>query len=247
MQILFRPRLCQWPASGALLTAVLVLALGVSLPVLAGEQEIARITVTGEGRVDARPDMATVSLGVTTEGKSATAAMAANSAELARVLENLRAAGIEERDLQTSGLSLNPRWDNSNGDGRAPVISGYVASNMLTVRVRALEALGTVLDAAVQDGANTLNGVQFGLVESGPVLDEARRRAVADAKARALLLTGAAGVSLGQVLSISEGGGYGGPVPMFRKEALMVSDAVPVAQGEISLAATVTIVWEIKP
>lgn len=220
----------------------LVLAAALALPMaVAAEEAPALITVTGEGRVDARPDMATINLGVTTEGKTAVEAMAANSAELARVLENLRAAGIEERDLQTSGLSLNPNWD-SDSSGRNPRIAGYIASNMLSVRVRALDALGEVLDAAVQDGANTLHGVAFGLSEPNPVLDEARRRAVQDALRRATLLAEAAGVELGDIVSITESDGYAPPTPMYRMAA---EAAMPVAEGEVSMGASVTVVWKI--
>lgn len=224
----------------------LSLAAALALPITsaAWAEATARITVTGEGRVDARPDMATISLGVTSQGGTATAAMAANSANLARVLANLRAAGIEDRDLQTSGLTLNPDW-RSVDNGSPPRIVGYVASNMLTVRVRGLDGLGAVLDAAVQDGANTLNGVSFGLAQPDPVLDEARKRAVADALHRAGLLTEAAGVTLGPVVAISEGGGNFAPAPMFRMQTAMAADVVPVAQGEVSVSTTVTMVWEI--
>ncbi|MDT8856660.1 SIMPL domain-containing protein [Paracoccaceae bacterium Fryx2] len=214
------------------------LTLPVALPALAEEP---RLTVTGEGRVDARPDMATISLGVTTQGATAAAAMAANSDELGRVLANLRRTGIEERDVQTSGLSLNPNWVQVANDGSAPVIKGYVASNMLTVRVRALETLGGVLDAAVKDGANTLNGVTFGLTDPAPAMDEARTLAVADALARARLLAGAAGVRLGPVVSITEGGGYSGPAPMFRMAESVA--AVPMAEGEVAMSANVTVVF----
>lgn len=216
----------------------------ISLAGAAFAADPARITVTGEGRVDASPDMATISLGVTSEAPTAAAAMAANSVELGRVLANLRGAGIEGRDLQTSGLTLNPNWrsDDNGSNGR---IVGYIAANMLTVRVRALDSLGVVLDAAVKDGANTLNGVSFGLAQPEPVLDEARKRAVADALHRALLLTEAAGVALGAVVAISEGGGNFAPSPMFRMEGAMADAPVPVAQGEVSLSASVTMVWEI--
>jgi len=216
----------------------------ISLAGAAFAADPARITVTGEGRVDASPDMATITLGVTSEGTTAAAAMAANSAALAQVLANLKAAGIADRDLQTTGLALNPNWQ-SDDNGSNPRIVGYVASNMLTVRVRALTGLGAALDAAVKDGANTVDGISFGLAQPEPVLDEARRRAVTDATHRALLLTEAAGVSLGAVAAISEGGGNFAPVPMFGKAADMTASAVPVASGEVSLSASVTMVWEI--
>lgn len=213
-------------------------------PAHAGETG-ARITVTGEGRVEARPDMAVISLGVTSEGKTAAGAMTGNSAQLAKVLENLKAAGIAERDLQTSGLTLNPNWDHRSDGG--PVIQGYVASNQLTVRVRDLASLGGVLDAAIKDGANTLNGVGFGVTDQAPLLDEARKRAVADARHKADLLSVAAGVVLGPVVSIVEGGSGGGPAPQFRRAEAMMADAVPVAEGEISVSASVTLVWELQP
>ncbi|MEA5161647.1 SIMPL domain-containing protein [Cereibacter johrii] len=203
-----------------------------------------RLTVTGEGAVAGRPDMATITLGVTTEAATAAEAMAGNSEKLGRVLQRLKEAGLEDRDLQTSGLSLNPNWTQSP-DGEAPRIAGYVASNMLTVRVRALDRLGAVLDQAVQDGANTLQGVSFGLVDPQPAMDEARRKAVARAQARAQLLTEAAGVQLGPILEIREGGdGYQPPMPMYREAAM---DApVPVAEGEIETTAQVTLVYELK-
>lgn len=202
-----------------------------------------RITITGEGRVEVAPDMATVSLGVTTEAATAAEAMAANSDELARVLERLRWAGIAERDLQTSSLSLNPNWHHGQGPD-SPRIVGYVASNQLTVRVRDLALLGGVLDAAVKDGANTLNGVSFGVTDPAPLLAEARKRAVADARERAALLAEAAGVGLGPVEAISEGG-TGGGMPMYRGAPIAMEAAVPMAEGELSISATVTVVWQI--
>lgn len=224
----------------------LMLATALAMPAAAAmaEAESPRISVTGNGSVESRPDMATISLGVTTQGGTAAEAMGRNSEELGRVLERLRASGVEDRDLQTSGLSLNPNWTNAS-DGTAPTISGYVASNQLTIRVRALDRLGEILDASVKDGANTLNGVSFGLADPKPVEDEARKRAVADAAARAALLTSAAGVQLGQVISITEGGGFEPPMPMYRMDAAMAAP-VPVAEGEISTGATVTIVYAIN-
>ncbi|QYK43159.1 MAG: SIMPL domain-containing protein [Paracoccaceae bacterium] len=206
---------------------------------------IPQITVTGEGQVEAAPDLATLTLGVTTEGVTAAEALSANSAALATVIANLRAAGIEGRDIQTSGLSLNPVWSNYSGD-RPQRIDRYQAVNGVTVRVRALDGLGTVLDAAVKDGANTLNGLAFGMAEPGPLMDEARNRAVADARRRAELLAAAAGVRLGRVLTIGEGGGGGMPAPMFRADAALASP-VPVEQGEVAIRASVTVVWELLP
>ncbi len=218
------------------------LALPVAAPALAQDAMPPMITVTGEGVVEATPDIATLMIGVTTQGATAAEALSANSAAMAAVLARLTTAGIEGRDLQTSNLSLGPdysKFDSSSGG----VPSTYIASNMLTVRVRALDTLGTVLDAAVADGANTLNGLTFGLADPDPVLNEARKEAVADARAKAELLAAAAGVKLGKIVSISEAGGMTDPVPMFRQEASAAG--VPVQGGELGLSANVTIFYEI--
>ncbi|NBE06284.1 SIMPL domain-containing protein [Paragemmobacter ruber] len=227
------------------LSALLLSGAVLASPVMADQHvSPATITVTGEGVVTAAPDLATVSLGVTTQGATAAEAMAANSASLAAVLERVKAAGVEDRDIQTSTLNLNPNWSNSDGSSM-PEIQGYVATNTLSIRVRDMAKLGPILDAAIADGANTLNGVSFGLAEPDPAMDEARKAAVAEARARAELLTGAAGVGLGRIVSISESGGYAPPMPMYRMEAAMADAPVPVAGGEVGVTAQVTITWEI--
>jgi uncharacterized protein YggE len=202
------------------------------------------VTVTGEGTVQAAPDIATITLGVTTEGKTAAEAMAANTAAQTRVFERLRAAGIEDRDMQTSNLSVNPNWQNVDPNQPARVV-GYVANNMVTVRVRMLDSLGAVLDAAVSDGANSMNGLSFGLAEPRPAMDSARAAAVADAMAKAKLLVEAAGSTLGPVQSITENGGFSNPMPMFRAEADAPASPVPVAGGEVGVSVSVTVVFEI--
>jgi len=202
-----------------------------------------QITVTGEGVVDGVPDIATLSLGVTTVGDSAAAAMAANTEALNAVMTRLKAAGIADRDMQTTNLSINPNWSGYDS-GQRQRIDGYTASNQLTVRIRVLDGLGAVLDAAIQDGANTLNGLSFGLSEPRPAMDLARKAAVEDARARATLLVEAAGASLGPIVSITEGGGYSVPQPMFR-QSVDAAGAVPVAAGEVATTASVTVVFEI--
>lgn len=201
----------------------------------------AQITVIGEGTVTAVPDLATVTLGVTTTDPIAAAAMKANSTALSAVMDRLQAAGIAQNDLQTSSLQLNPNWTNSE-NGTMTVMS-YTATNMLSVRVRDLTILGLVLDAAITDGANTLNGISFGQSDPRPTQDAARQAAVADAIARAKLLTQAAGVTLGRVLSISEGAGFGAPMPMMK--AADMAQSVPVAAGELGVTASVSMMFEV--
>lgn len=220
----------------------LLLSATLALPLSGQAWAQSLITVTGEATVEATPDMATVSLGVTTDGATAAEAMAANTKALQAVIDRLKAAGIEDRDLQTSNLTLNPNWVGYDS-GSTPKIAGYVASNMLNVRVRALNSLGTVLDASIADGANTLNGITFDLSAPRPAQDEARKAAVEDAKARATLLVEAAGASLGKIVSITENAGYGSGMPMFRAEASAAP--VPVASGQIGLTSSVTISFEI--
>lgn len=225
-----------------------VMALGAVAagPALAQEDE-GHITVTGNGSAEAVPDMASVSLGVVTEAATAAEAMAANSAALAEVMATLTGAGIEARDIQSSGLNLSPAYeDNYQGGSEGPKVRGFIAQNMVTVRVRALDSLGGVLDAAVGQGANNLYGLTFGLQEPEPKLDEARRDAVADARRKAELYATAAGVTLGEVVSISEQVDYGGPMPQMRAASFAKDSGVPVAEGELSLTANVTIVYDLN-
>lgn len=201
------------------------------------------LTVTGTGSVETTPDLATVSLGLTTNGATAGAAMSANTDALTAVIARLKATGIEDRDIQTSNLSLNPNWV-MNATGTASEIQGYVATNMVTVRIRDLDKTGAVLDAAITDGANSLNGLTFGLQDPRPQQDAARREAVADALAIATLLSQAAGTKLGPILSIQEGGALQPmPGPMYRSMA----DAapVPVEAGSLDVSASVTLVFAI--
>ena len=206
----------------------------------AARADTGTISVTGTATVTVVPDLATLALGVTTNGDTAAQAMTANSAAMAAVIAKLKAAGIAERDMQTSNLSLNPNWV-PDASGTTSVIKGYVASNMLTVQIKALETTGSVLDAAIADGANTLNGLTFGLQDPRPKEDAARKAAVADAMARAKLLAEAAGTTLGAIESISEVEGFQpGPQPMFKTADAM---AVPVVAGEVGVSASVTITW----
>ena len=202
------------------------------------------LTVTGTAIVNAAPDQATLSLGVTTTGATAAAAMGANNDAASAVIARLIAAKVAERDMQTTGLSLNPNWV-MNAAGTAQEIQGYTASSTLTVRIDALDTAGAILDAAIADGANTLNGLTFGLTDPRPLEDDARKAAVADALARAQVLALAAGETLGPIVSITEGGGGQQTMPMLYKAA--ADSAVPLAVGEVGVSAEVTIVWQLKP
>jgi len=208
------------------------------------EQALRVITVVGEGRVEAVPDMAVVTLGVTYEARAADEAMEQASASVAKMMDRFTTLGIAARDVQTSRFSLDPVWVNRNSStGERPEISGFTASNAVTVRVRDMASLGGILDAAIADGANNFNGLQFTLQDPKPLQDEARRRATADAMDRAAQLAKAAGVTLGPVQSVSEMGGGAQPVRM--EMAAMRDGGAPIAAGEVSLSASVSMVFEI--
>ena len=213
-------------------------------PLAAGAEASGTLTVTGAATVSAAPDQATLSLGVTTSDRTAAAAMAANNEAMSAVMARLIAAHVADRDMQTTGLSVNPNWG-TNAAGTVQEIQGYTASTTLTVRIAALETAGAVLDAAIADGANTLNGLTFDLANPRPVEDAARKAAVADALARAQILAEAAGAHLGPIVSLIEGGGAQHPMPMLYKTA--ADSAVPLAAGEVGVSAEVTIVWQLLP
>lgn len=228
------------------------LAAALALALLGGataaEDRPAVLSVTGAGQAAAVPDMATVSLGVEAQARTAKAALDETSAATRRVLDGLASAGVDVRDMQTSGLSLRPVFGQYRKTNEGPPkIEGFAASNRVSARILDLDGLGGVLDALVATGANRIDGLSFGLQEPAPVLAEARRDAVAKATAAAETYAAAAGVALGPILSIREGGG-GGPSPLH--DAGMVAmraeaAPVPIAAGETVLRAQVTITWEI--
>lgn len=221
---------------------VLLLAMGA--PASASDL-VRRITVVGHGSVEVVPDMATVSLGVTSEAKTGAAAMVQNSKTLAAVMAQLTAAGIETRDVQTSNLSLSPRWGKRSSNISGDIsITGFVASNTVTVRLRDIEALGKVLDAVLHGGANTFNGLSFGLQDPQPFQDAARKVAAADALRKARIYAASTGAKLGEVVTITEPTQNGvQPVMMSGTGDMARSRVVPVSQGEVSVAASVTMVF----
>ena len=212
---------------------------------LAAEETPRQITVRGSAEIEAVPDLATVTAGVETQEASAGAALGANSQAMAAVFDALKSAGIERRDMQTSQFNLSPVYaSDENRSGEPPRVVAYQAANMVTVRVRDVGALGQVIDALAGAGANRLYGVAFEVAKPREALDEARRQAVADARAKAELFAGAAGVKLGPVISLSEGGG-GGPMP-YRAKADMAMQAPPVAEGTVTLGADVEVVYGLE-
>lgn len=209
------------------------------------------ISVSGEGVVDAAPDMASIVIGVVTQAKTAREAVSGNTTATEGVLASLNEAQIEKRDISTSGFSVQPNYNYPrNGSGEAPTIEGYEARNSLTVRVRDLTKLGTILDNVVTTGSNQIGGISFDVADKTPLLDKARGDAVADARRKADIFASAAGVKLGRVLAIETGAQRWVPQPRVmamqaRADALTASAPVPIEAGEQSFRATVEVTWEI--
>ncbi len=219
-----------------------------TMPQASAQNEVAlrTITVTGQGEAVAAPDMAVLSIGVRTDGRTAAEALQGNSAAMTETIAKLKDLGVENRDIQTSALSINPRYDYERNRSNPPLI-GYTASNSLTVKLRDLSHAGEVIDQAVSSGANSLGGISFTFADPKPLQDDARKDAVARARAKAKLLTEAAGVRLGSVLTINDGyAATPSPQPrMMRMEAASDS-AVPLQAGESVISASVTIIYEIN-
>ncbi len=204
------------------------------------------ITLSGHGEVRATPDVAFVTSGVLSQGTTAADALAANTKAMTDLFAALKAAGIEDKDVQTSNFSVQPRYDFSNG--QAPKLVGYDVSNTVTVKIKKIDEMGALLDKLVQSGSNQITGISFDVSKPEQATDEARKLAVADAQRKAKVYAEAMGVVLGNVVQISEGSAVQPPMPMVRA-TMMKADAappVPVAAGEQTLAADVNVIWEIN-
>jgi uncharacterized protein YggE len=203
----------------------------------------ATISVSGEAHVSVPPDLAEVDAGVTSEAKTAREASEANNAAMGKVLLALKGAGIAEKDFQTSRLSLQPQYANQSKPG-PNVVVGYRASNRVTIQVHDVSKVASVIDTLVGAGANEIGGINFMVSEASKLLDDARARAIADARRKAEIYAKAAGITLGAPVSISESSGSM-PVRFRRMESAMVA-AAPVAQGEETLQVTVNVSWAIR-
>lgn len=208
-----------------------------------------RISVIGEGEVGVAPDMAVVTLTVLRQSDTAQKALAANSEAMREVLGALKAAGIAERDLQTSRLNIMPlRSQALREKPQEPKIVGYAVSNEVTVRIRKLDEAGGILDKVVGLGVNQGGDIVFVKDDLRETMTEARKRAVADAMDRAKTLADAAGVKLGRILSIEEASAQPRPVPFGGTMRMAAAEkAVTLASGENSYQAQVSVVFEIAP
>lgn len=204
------------------------------------------ITVSATGTAEAEPDQARITSGVSTEAPTAREALTGNTEAMNKVISELKAKGIDAKDIQTASFNVEPVMDYSK-DGQSPKLRGYRVSNQVVVLVRDLDKLGSVLDDLVTAGANQVQGLAFEVSKAETLKDEARKNAIANALRRAKLLASAAGAEVGEVLQISEETTSDVPVtfaaPRFAK---VQAASVPIERGSSTLEARVTTTWALK-
>ncbi|HLH95745.1 MAG TPA: SIMPL domain-containing protein [Xanthobacteraceae bacterium] len=206
------------------------------------------LSITGSAELHVAPDTALVSLGVVTEAASAASALKDNSAAVAKVLDAVRAGGVDAKDMQTRSLSLEPRYERIDKPGPSdrPRIIGYSAENLVTLRVRDLGKIGDLLDKLTGAGVNRIDSISFVVSNEDKLLDETRQRAVADAREKADLYARAAGFSLGKIMSLNEeSGSTPPPRPMMMARNAAAPAPVPVEGGEMTLTVRVHIIWSL--
>ena len=220
-----------------LFAAFIVAAACAAHPAAAAER---LATVTGEAAISVVPDTSIIRIGVTSQGKTAREASDANARQMTAVLAALKNAAIDDKDVQTSRLSLQPQYDpNKAGAAR---LTGFQVTNQVTVKIRDIDKLPAVLDRAIAAGANEMSGIEFIVSEHSKLLDQARNEAIADAHRKAEIYARAANAVVGHVVSIIESGGNA-PQPIAMQA--MRAGAVPVAPGEQTLRALVTVSYEL--
>lgn len=214
----------------------------VAQPVISGT----RLDVSAEGAVTRAPDIATISAGVVTQALTASAAMQENASRMSATVAALKATGVADRDIQTGSLSLSPQY--RYAENKAPEITGYQASNQVSVRFRDVKRAGKILDTLVAQGANQINGPVFSVEKADAAIDEARVAAIKTARARADLYAQAAGLKVKRILSISESQGYAPPpypVPMMMSARAEKADTA-IEPGEQKLSVNVSVSFELE-
>lgn len=195
--------------------------------------------------VEAEPDIAGIGAGVTTEAMSATEAMRANALAMRTVIERMRQLGIAERDIQTSGISLSPRYDYDEAS-RRQVFRGYMASNRVQVTLREIERIGTVLDALVEAGATDLSGPSWSIDDPAPIRARAREQAMRTARERALEYARHTGYSDARLLQVSEATAFNRPVMVTGSRLMDAAEAsTPVQPGQVETGVTITVTYEL--
>ncbi|MGY0798123.1 SIMPL domain-containing protein [Lysobacter sp. A286] len=203
------------------------------------------LAVSAQGEAQRVPDIANLSTGVVTQAADAEAAMQANAEQMTRVVAAIRKAGVAERDIQTSGISLNPQY--RYADNQPPTITGYEARNTVNITVRDIGDLGSIIGTLTSVGANQIHGPSFEVDDKQSAYDEARRSAIDTARARAQMYAESLDMKVRRIVSISEGnGGFGPPVPMMAMARMEKASAdAPVSPGENTLSVNLDVVFEL--
>ncbi len=234
--------------SAPVLAIAAAVAAALAAPALAqATREPAKLSLTASAEVSAAPDIADIGAGVVTQAVEADAALRANAERMNRVIAALRRAGIPERDIRTTGLTVQPQFRYE--PNREPQLIGFQAANRVQVTLRDPKAAGRIIDTLVKEGANQIDGPNFRIANPDPLLDRARAEAVRKARARAEIYAAAAGLKVARITSIEEGTAIR-PVPMPRvaMAAQMESAAPsPVAPGEVELTVSITMGFELAP
>lgn len=243
MKALFRAA-----ALGALITVTSAgAALAQSAPTATADTPFRATTLSlaASGEVSRKPDMATISTGVQTEAPTAAEALRLNATRMTQVIAALKKGGIADKDIQTSGLSLSPQYVYQ--ENLPPKLTGYQASNQVTVVVRDLTRLGLAVDAVVNAGANSLGGIAFGLQNSDAAEDAARLDAVKALQAKADLYARATGYRIARLVTLSEGGGYSPPtpMPMLAMARMDKAESTPVEAGELKVRIDINATFEL--
>ena len=206
------------------------------------------ISVTGEGEATMAPDIAILTIAVMREAKTARDALTANNDAMAAVIAAMKSSGVAEKDLQTTGIQINPRYDypQKPDGGQEAVLVAYQVTNTLSVRIRDIARTGEILDKSVSLGVNQGGDITFSNENPSQAREEARKKAVADAIAKAKTLAEAAGVSLGNVLEISETSVAAPPMPMAQAKFRADSAGAPVEAGENAYRIQVNMTYELK-
>lgn len=229
------------------------LTIGCAAPLLIATPAVSRadekamertITVSASGTAEAAPDQARITAGVSTEAENARQALTRNNETMSKIIGELKAKGIDAKDIQTASFNVEPVMDYSK-DGQPPKVRGYRVSNQVIVLVRNLEKLGDILDDVASAGANQIQGLAFEVSKEETLKDEARKEAVANALRRAKLLAAAAGAEVGDVRQILEETSSG-PVVYAPRLAKAATSAVPIETGTSTLEARVTITWALR-
>ena len=199
--------------------------------------------------IQSAPDMATINTGVQTRAMTAKDAMAQNATQMDKLIGALVKAGIARKDIQTSGINLNPQYDYANRpEGQGPRFTGYEASNQLTVKIRKIGTAGDLVDALVSAGATNINGPTFGIAEPDKLIDQARTKALQTALTRANLYAQATGFKRVRLVSISEGGGYSPPMPvMAMRDMAAAAPQTKIEPGEVSTSISLTVQYMLEP